>query len=248
MANDEQTPSVDAPQSRAEMPDQPRSEAADKQRLVQQLGEALLAAIEQTTPATTFDAEVPANEFVEALEQLHEAGWSFDESIPARLVRVSEAPATQSEVDALVALQERYPALPRETTDVIWAVLTGVQASADNAPKHDAVRRLILTEDVRERFYLKHCGKVPRYASIDWEVVLKAAERGHNRTPAFPYALATLDTIADVHGQHEHKTLTFALGRKGLERLIEELTELKSHLDRVYNSSPLEDDLRGTNA
>ena len=77
---------------------------------------------------------------------------------------------------------------------------------------------------------------MPRYSNLDWEVVVKRAERGHSKPPLFPYALATIDTINEVHGHHEHDVVTFAIGINGLERLITELSQIKEHLMDVRRS------------
>jgi hypothetical protein len=82
---------------------------------------------------------------------------------------------------------------------------------------------------------------------VDWEVVIKAAERGHSASPSFPYALASFDTISDVHGHHEHEILTFAIGAHGLNNLINDLEALKIQLERVSGKLPESTDNLGDN-
>jgi hypothetical protein len=61
-------------------------------------------------------------------------------------------------------------------------------------------------------------------------------ERGHRGAPNYPYALVTLDTVDEVHGHRDHKTLAFAIGLVGLRRFIAELTEMHGHLEELDQS------------
>ena len=217
----------------------------DKERLAEELGLVVLRALAEAPapprliPAGSGEPTTP-EEFGTALGQLHELGWTFDESYPARVQRVASAPPTSEELAELDEIQERHPYLPLEVAEITWSMLTGndpdatlVGNAAGLAAKRDAAQHFVLTAAARERFYLRHCSKVSRFSGMDWEVVIKAAERGHKASPSFVYALATLDAVMDVHGHHEHEKLSFAIGPQGLGRLIEELSELKRHLERV---------------
>lgn len=186
-------------------------------------------------------------DFHDALRSIHEAGWTFDES--ARLYRRTSAPASSAQVAILAELQERYPDLPREVGEVTWSALTGNKPDAEivgpdehGSAKQKIVQQLVITEEFRERFYLRYCGKVPRFREVDWEIVIKAVERGHRTAPDYPYALLTLDTVDDVHGHHDHKTLCFSIGLHGLRRLIEELSELREHLEKMPRSGEAHSD------
>ncbi|GAB4565393.1 MAG: hypothetical protein Tsb0020_16240 [Haliangiales bacterium] len=188
-----------------------------RQQAALSVGNAILAALrggprrdlpdDPITPVNPTEAQ----EFVEALESLHETGWAFDAALPPRLGRLSNQPPTQSELDTLTDLQEKYPALPQEVAELVWFALTGnpldeqlVGDSDAVAVKLETVYRLVITEAYREHFYLQQCSKLPRYHDIDWEVVIKASERGHQNPPWYPYALVTLDTVDTSQGHHEH--------------------------------------------
>jgi hypothetical protein len=214
--------------------------------MVQALVEALLVKLRETSEPVSA-SELPPEpispaQFKEALEALRHAGWTFDES--ARLRLLEDVPEGAEDRQVLDELRTRYPYLPREVAELLLSHLTGNKADqAIVGPaeylrqKQEVVQRLVVTEELRERFYLRHCGKVPRYKAIDWEVVIKAVERGHKGAPNYPYALVTLDAVAEVHGHHEHKTLTFSIGLHGLRGLITELTELQQHLEEIRQSA-----------
>lgn len=67
--------------------------------------------------------------------------------------------------------------------------------------------------------------------------MIKVAERGHRTSPNFPYALLTLDTVSDAYGSHEHDSMTFVTGVVGLRRMIEELSQLLTHLESAWNET-----------
>lgn len=217
------------------------------QQAAQSLGEAILAALSDAPPPPSPD-EPPnlspptnAQEFVASLESLYDMGWAFDSSYPARLTRIDDQPPTPPELNKLAETRAACPSLPHEIAELAWYALTGNQpdeqivGDTDTVEaKINAVRHLVINDDYRERFYLQTCSKLPRYRGIDWEVVIKAAERGHSATPWYPYALVTVDTVEDARGHHEHKTLAFSVGINGLNTLIDELVALKGHLERVH--------------
>lgn len=186
-------------------------------------------------------------DFGDALRSLYEAGWAFDES--ARLHRRTDAIASSEHVAILTELQERHPDLPREVREITWSVLAGGKPDAEivgpdeyRSAKQKLVQKFVITEELRERFYLRYCSKVPRFSTVDWEVVIKAVERGHRTAPAYPYALLTLDTLDEAYGNHDHKTLCFSIGLHGLCRLIEELSELRGHLEKLLRSGDAHSD------
>ena len=236
--------------------DEQAPEKPDKSQLAHELGSLLMKALDLAPKAARHSTlragePIPAEDMARALKRLQEAGWAFDENYPtAQLYRVSSAPSTSEQRAILEDLQEQYPYLPIEVAETSWSILTGNGTRPDIAKddpswdvKRAAVERFVLTEAARERFYLSACGKVPRLVSTDWEVVIKAAERGHHAAPSFPYALTALHVTNDVHGHDEHQTLTFAVGLQGLQRLIDELTELKKNLEHV--SASLDGTTRG---
>lgn len=213
------------------------------------LAEALRKLLDETPPSVAPSAArqpMQAAEFVDALARIHASGWSFDLSgqLSGQLIRSSTSTPSPDDYAVVEELQERCPNLPREVAEIALSLLTGnepdaaiVGEGADLSAKRAAVERFVMTDELRERFYLRHCGKVPRFTAIDWEVVVKEAERGHPRSPSFPYALATLDVINDVHGHHEHQGVTFAMGVHGLRRLISELSTLLECLEQSHASA-----------
>lgn len=174
-----------------------------------------------------------AAEFQDAISRLYAAGFWFDDSATLCTVPGDTAQPMQ----LLLELQEQYPYLPTEVQALALASLTGSQPDPDlvgppdeASAKFRVMEDRVLTEEYREKFFLKHCGKIPRFRALDWEVVVKYAERGFQRPPGFPYALVTLEAVNDVHGHHEHETLAFTIGKLGLQTLIKELQEILSCL------------------
>lgn len=181
-------------------------------------------------------APMRASELEDALEELRAAGWTFDAT--GRLRKQDETGRLEHR-ESLTELQERYPYLPREVAELLFSLLTGHDPDPgivgslqeDVRAKLELIQRIVLTEELREEFYLRYCSKVPQYGTLDWEVVIKAVERGHRESPNYPYALLTL---AAVDGHNEHESLTFCIGTQGLRRLIEELNELQTRLDEMH--------------
>ena len=178
-----------------------------------------------------------ASQFEDALQKLHDAGWSFDEQGVLRRRKGATVVPAPADTDIAEHLRERYPNLSREVSELLWAELAGYQPAPeivgdtrDLPDKRRAVAHYMVTEELREGFYLRLCSKVSRFRNLDWEVVIKHAERGIISSPRFPYVLATLDTISDLHGEHHHQSVTFAMGMEGLQKLIDELAKVRDKL------------------
>jgi len=190
---------------------------------------------EGTTNNTPKVGTLSFEEFTVALTELFDAGWKFEMSTPIRLVQRSQAPP---DVDALENIRTKYPSLPEEVGALCRSTLTGepppkaIFGDDDNATarKQGLVERTILDKDSRERFFLQECGKVPMYSLLDWEVVVKVTERGLLKSPRFPYAILSLHTIYQSHGDSRHASREFAIGLQGVGLLIEELEAVRLSL------------------
>jgi len=192
--------------------------------------------------------------FQAALETLLNAGFSFDSSNPARLVRRRGIEAHNLKPEVVEELAGSYPQLPDEVGSLSWSILTGEPVDPkfgdDETQKKKCrlIRKEILTSRMREQFFLRQCGKLPRLRTVDWEVALKVAENGIEGEPLFPYTIISIDAISDLHGDHEHCKLSFIAGISSMNELIEKLTTARdrlAHFAGIYESNFIQKSHKG---
>lgn len=221
--------------------DDPRKDTGDapeesSSALEQQDGETTDYVGERNLPLT-------AHEFRDVLQQIDALGLTWTADLVPGL-----RPKGREGYEALLGreykeIQRQYPHLPRELGLVVFHALTGRSVSSrltdteeDLAAKVAVVREILLTGDYRAEFFFKHAIKVPYFANVDWEVVIKAFEKNVKDMPAIPYALLSLHFYGanEFHQEEEERqTMTVAVDERLVDRLIKSLTEVKAALKRT---------------
>lgn len=184
-----------------------------------------------------------AEKFREAWEQLRALGitWTTDVlPVPSFLEGYNRDAAFWKRY---VELQKEFPGFPRELASVVMHGLVAPQPGTELDEKVNIIRSDLLTHDYRAEFFFKYATKVPYFDDLDWEVVIKAHERGVNAMPRIAYALLRLsfrtpnfrnvvneDTDDDYQ---EPDVLTVAANEELIDKIIEGLSEARRALDKT---------------
>ncbi|MEM9488638.1 MAG: hypothetical protein AAGC55_05810, partial [Myxococcota bacterium] len=171
-------------------------------------------------------APMAAGDFVDALRKLYSGGYAFDE---AGTLTHQELPDRESRI-LFAELAEKYPAMPDEVAALVETALVGStlpawlenQTETSIAAKLNAVRELVVTSELADRFFLHFSSKGPVLESVDWETGIKTAEQGIDLSHGIPYALITLLGSAQIEDESE-VLANFYVGEEQLEVLIDEL-------------------------
>lgn len=184
-----------------------------------------------------------ADEFRQAWEQLRALGitWTTDVlPTPSFLEGYSRDVAFWKQY---AELQKAFPTFPRELATTILHGLLKPQTGIDLDQKLEIIRSDLLTHNYRAEFFFKYATKVPYFEDMDWEVVIKAQERGVHAMPKIAYALLRLrfrtpdfslvvdeDTDAEYR---EPELLTVAVNEELIDKLIATLSEARKALDKT---------------
>lgn len=179
-------------------------------------------------------------EFEKALQEVDALGLTFTPELYPDVI----AKRGNSEVvdrDKIESLERKYPELPREVGLVIYNTLASQKIGLEIVgglenfeKKSEIVKRLLITNELRDEFYFRNAIKVPYFESIDWEVVLKTHERGVNGTINVPYALLLLtfhNTNSRIGKLDEHQNVTVAVNQQLVDKLIDVLGKIKNSLE-----------------
>jgi hypothetical protein len=129
---------------------------------------------------------------------------------------------------------------------VILRVLLGRRVTKELERKAAVIENL-LTQEYRSEFFFKYAIKVPYFEDIDWEVVVKAYERGTTIMPKIAYALLAItlrnpvDTTLSVEeGANEHREpefITVAVNEQLVDLLTSRLIEIKAALEKAQQAA-----------
>lgn len=194
-----------------------------------------------------------ADEFRDALDKLVDLGITWSPDIPPVPIVADVAKWTESARKEYSDIQKKYPRFPRELGGVILHELLGhPQPVGLVGPKRelDQKRKLIaslLTQEYRSEFFFKFAIKLPYLEQLDWEVVVKAYERGVDKMPRVAYALlqiamrGPLDTTQSIErGANSDRTLqvvTVAVNERLIDKLMNELALVKKQLEKAQRSA-----------
>ena len=181
-----------------------------------------------------------SDEFRSVLQRLDALNLTWTPDIPP-LVRSREVGANDFLFsEEYISIQESHPNFPQELGFAIFHALTGSKSSGsflgtkeEADQKAKAVREFLDTPEFRKEFFFRYAIKVPYFLDLDWEVVIKAAEKNVETMPRIAYALLSLvfrQPTTAITGGKEKETLTVAVDEKLIDRLMSSLSDVKTAL------------------
>ena len=194
-------------------------------------------------------------EFRSVLERIDALGLTWTAGCHPPHIRVKAEVRDPYSRDDYIKIQEEYPEFPSQLGYVIFhaptknknvAAFLGEQEDIDK--KVAAVEEFIINRDYRSEYFFKYAIKVPYFFELDWEVVIKAQERGVKDMPQIAYALILLMfrhptnpalpiELAGIPEVGEPEILTVAVDEHLVDKLISRLQEVKEALGKSKRMS-----------
>lgn len=176
-------------------------------------------------------------QFREALQRFSDLGLVWTADRPPHVKPGDKADDSVLLSPEFEQFQSDYPRLPREVSSIAFHYITGSECTADIAGDTETLRKKIeiarefyLNNEFRDEFFFKHAIKVPYFNQIDWEVVIKAAEKNVHIFAGVAYALLSLHLDSPDGSQAKKQTLTVAVNTALVDKLIATLGEVKKAL------------------
>lgn len=183
------------------------------------------------------DLPLSAEQFEYVLRAVDELGLTWTSDMPPNVEAKNQESAPALNSEDFQEIQDEHPRFPYELGHVIWCVLTGRQPvpemvgdAQEFEQKAGAVRELLISPEFRSDFFFQHMLKVPYFLDLDWEVNIKALERGVQDAPGTSYALVSLLTRNTVHRLDKAENFSFALDERRVGILIDHLLEVRAAL------------------
>ncbi|HKV41220.1 MAG TPA: hypothetical protein VJX67_18585 [Blastocatellia bacterium] len=181
--------------------------------------------------------QLGTEEFRSVLEKVSALGLTWTAELPPRITAKEELLRSSVFGEEYRKIQEQYPAFPHELFHVLYYALTGrkdlgVESDSELDAKASVLQELLITPEFRGEFFFKHAIKVPYFVDLDWEIVIKAFERGVHSMPRIPYALLALE-FRDSDAAEGSRKVTVAVNAPLIDRLLKSLEEAKLALHRA---------------
>jgi hypothetical protein len=211
---------------------------AELRRIVQE-------AISGGAPATVVPSDAaeihksplsPAD-FEYVARRLVELGLSWTPDAAPSLIKTGLGELNHEEIRRLMT---SYPGFQREFRALVHLALTGHTQHAELvgdrevAPAKTQTVLSLLSEEFRSEFFFRNATKVPRFVDLDWEVVVKSAERGVARVPGTHYALLRLQ----AQGERGTSALIFAVNEVAARALLEEVRSVLAAIEGAREHGP----------
>jgi hypothetical protein len=184
-----------------------------------------------------------ADEFRKAWEKLCALGVTWTTDIPPVPSFLDGYERDATFWKKYEELQKEYPTFPRELGSAILHGLLKPQPGTEMDEKVNIIRSALLTHKYRTEFFFKYAIKVPYFEDLDWEVVIKAHERGVTAMPKIAYALLSLTlrnpvdstlTVEDASEEYrEPEFITVAVNEELIDKLTVALAEARNALDKT---------------
>lgn len=191
-----------------------------------------------------------ADQFRSALEEMSKLGLTWTADFPPVPTFIDDDSRSLFSREEYSRLQQEYPRLPREITALLFHELVGTNVSESIVGTEEEVKGKVVvlneklfTKQFRSDFFFKFATKVPYFETIDWEVVIKAYEKGVKKMPQTPYVLlniiirspsdVTKPIWEAVEEEREPEFITVAANEHLLETLIDTLVEAHQALGQA---------------
>lgn len=179
-------------------------------------------------------------QFREALQRFSDLSLTWTADTPPRVKPASKEGDSVLLSTEFDAFQREYPKLPREVGSIAYHYITGSECTADVAGDAETLRKKIeiakeffLNEEYRAEFFFKHAIKVPYFSEIDWEVVIKAAEKNVTTFAGVAYALLSLHLDSPDGSKSKNQTLTVAVNTAIVDKLMATLKDVRDALEGI---------------
>lgn len=191
-----------------------------------------------------------ADEFRSALEEMRKLGLTWSADFPPVPIFIDDDSRSQFSREGYSRLQQEYPTLPREIGALLFHELVGANVSESIVGTEEEIKgkvavlnEKLFSKEFRSDFFFKFATKVPYFETIDWEVVIKAYEKGVKKMPKTPYVLlniilrnppdVTKPIWEAVEEEREPDYITVAANEHLLETLIDTLVEAHQALGQA---------------
>jgi hypothetical protein len=196
----------------------------------------------EESPRSERPKPLTIEQFNEAWIKLKQLGISWTTDIPPNPTFREGYERDQTFWKEYVETQKQFLNFPRELGTVVLHTLLHPHAGHDLDKKAEIVREL-LTQEYRSEFFFKYAIKVPYFEDIDWEVVIKAHERGVHTMPKIAYALLMLTfrnpvnttlSVEDAANEYrEPEFITVAVNEELIDNLLDKLVTIRSALGQA---------------
>lgn len=202
--------------------------------------------VEEAPPPIELQEPLTIEQFREAWHAIDELGLTWTTDIPPRLIFKKGQKPGPAFVEQYTKLEEKFPNFPRELGSVVLKTLLSRELEGTLKEKAETISNL-LTQEYRAEFFFKYAIKVPYFEDIDWEVVVKAYERGTEAMPRIAYALLALtfrgpvDTTLTVeegaNQEREPEFMTVAVNETSIKKLMGRLQQIRVALEKAQRAA-----------
>lgn len=186
------------------------------------------------------EVDIPAltpEQFREALQRFSDLGLTWTADRPPRVKPAGKDDSVLLS-EEFEKFQREYPKLPREVSSIAFHYITGSECTADIAGDAETLKKKIeiakefyLNEEYRTEFFFKHAIKVPYFSEIDWEVVIKTAEKNVRTFAGIAYALLSLHLDNPDGAKAKNQKVTVAVNTAMIDDLMATLQDVKKALE-----------------
>jgi len=185
-------------------------------------------------------------EFRQAWDKLNELKITWTTDIPPVPQFRKDWEDTPEFWTAYREVQKQFPNFPRDLGNAILHKLLHKPIDGRVDAKAEIAGSL-LTQEYRSEFFFKYAIKVPYFEDIDWEVVIKAYERGAHPMPKIAYALlqltlrepvnTTLSVEEAANEYREPQFITVAVNEQLIDTLIDKLVTIRQSLEKAQRAA-----------
>ena len=201
---------------------------------------------EEQERAFELKPELTVDEFRDAWERIRKLGITWNTDIPPAPVFLPGRKRDERFWNEFREVQKQFPHFPHELGSTVLHALLEPVGNEDIDKKAGLLTEL-LNNDYRAEFFFKYAVKVSYFEDIDWEVVVKAYEKGTKRMPKIAYAMLSLilrnplnTTLGLEEAANEHREpefITVAVNEKLIDKLISRLLEAKAALEKAQRAT-----------
>lgn len=181
-------------------------------------------------------ARLSVEDIQSILRHLKSIGLTWTPENPPALEVIDED-STEEISAALSDLAKQYPTFYEELTAIMSYVLFGTAPASyiftdaeDLERKATVIREHVLSPEFIDEYFFIHSVKVPIFKALDWEVVVKTAEKGVKKVPGNSYALVSLVLQYPSASSKEAEGITLAMDDKRVSALIQSLSDIQRSL------------------